>query len=196
MENLFKKDNFKYYRYEEGKVYSDKEWLIDNFQIFQTVDVAGTENKDSDYFVCITLGLNIHNGDLIVLDVYREKKETTKHLKVMEAQYQKWNAIQYVENKQFGINIIQSYRETNRPVGTLEAKGSKEMRSLIIQNFYDNGKVWHRQGASWLDDFEEELLAFPQGTHDDQVDCMSYGGIVAQSMPLGIPDFGTPHEVY
>lgn len=194
--NLFSRDTFKYFKYEDNTVYTDREYLIDNFHIFQTIDVAGTENKDSDYFVCMTFGLNIHNGDLIILDVYREKKETTKHMAVMENQYQKWKAIQYVENKQFGINIIQAYRDTNRPVGTLEAKGSKEMRSLVIRNFYDNGKVWHRQGASWLDNFEEEILAFPQGIHDDQVDCLSYGGIVAQSMPLGIQDFGTPHEVY
>lgn len=194
--NLFSRDTFKYFKYEDNTAYTDREYLIDNFHIFQTIDVAGTENKDSDYFVCMTFGLNIHNGDLIILDVYREKKETTKHMAVMENQYQKWKAIQYVENKQFGINIIQAYRDTNRPVGTLEAKGSKEMRSLVIRNFYDNGKVWHRQGASWLDNFEEEILAFPQGIHDDQVDCLSYGGIVAQSMPLGIQDFGTPHEIY
>jgi predicted phage terminase large subunit-like protein len=194
--NLFQRDNFKYFTFNENIVHTDKDYLIDNFHIFQTIDVAGTENKNSDYFVCITFGLNIHNGDLIILDIYREKKETTKHMNVMESQFQKWQAIQYVENKQFGINIIQSYKQTSRPVEKLEAKGSKELRSLIVQSFYNNGKIWHRQGASWLDDFEEEILSFPLGLHDDQVDCLSYGGIVAQSIPLGIQDFGTFHELY
>ncbi|MCH9809490.1 MAG: phage terminase large subunit [Alphaproteobacteria bacterium] len=27
--------------------------------------------------------------------------------------------------------------------------------------------------AAWLDDFLNELLAFPNGTHDDQVDALS-----------------------
>jgi phage terminase large subunit-like protein len=28
--------------------------------------------------------------------------------------------------------------------------------------------------ALWLDDLEYEMLSFPQGTYDDQVDCVAY----------------------
>ena len=34
--------------------------------------------------------------------------------------------------------------------------------------------VYHLEGADWLNNFETELLAFPNGTYDDQVDVISY----------------------
>lgn len=38
------------------------------------------------------------------------------------------------------------------------------------------GAVYFRQGAHWLDEFENELLAFPSGKHDDQADAFAYIG--------------------
>ena len=35
------------------------------------------------------------------------------------------------------------------------------------------GKVFLRKGALWLDELRSEILAFPQGRHDDQVDALS-----------------------
>lgn len=35
------------------------------------------------------------------------------------------------------------------------------------------GSVWIPRTASWLDDFRRELLAFPAGRHNDQVDALS-----------------------
>ena len=35
------------------------------------------------------------------------------------------------------------------------------------------GQVHIPQQAPWLEDFRTEVLAFPHGTHDDQVDSMS-----------------------
>ncbi|MFN3269575.1 MAG: hypothetical protein ACK42G_03200, partial [Candidatus Kapaibacteriota bacterium] len=36
------------------------------------------------------------------------------------------------------------------------------------------GKVFFRLGTSWLEEFERELLQFPDGNHDDQVDALAY----------------------
>jgi predicted phage terminase large subunit-like protein len=35
------------------------------------------------------------------------------------------------------------------------------------------GKVFLRKGAPWLDELRTEMLAFPYGRHDDQVDALS-----------------------
>ncbi len=35
------------------------------------------------------------------------------------------------------------------------------------------GKVFLLKGAPWLDELRSELLAFPHGRHDDQVDALS-----------------------
>ena len=35
------------------------------------------------------------------------------------------------------------------------------------------GKVLLKKGAPWLDELRAEMLAFPYGKHDDQVDALS-----------------------
>jgi phage terminase large subunit-like protein len=35
------------------------------------------------------------------------------------------------------------------------------------------GRVWLPKEAAWLADFQHELLHFPNGKHDDQVDSLS-----------------------
>jgi hypothetical protein len=37
--------------------------------------------------------------------------------------------------------------------------------------------VYHPLGWSGKDDFESELLVFPNGAHDDQVDTVSYAAL-------------------
>jgi predicted phage terminase large subunit-like protein len=37
----------------------------------------------------------------------------------------------------------------------------------------EGGKVFLKAGAPWLDEFRGEVLAFPHGRHDDQVDALS-----------------------
>jgi phage terminase large subunit-like protein len=37
---------------------------------------------------------------------------------------------------------------------------------------FANGQVFFPREAPWLVDFENELLAFPNGRHDDQVDAV------------------------
>lgn len=178
--NIFKSDNFRYYRQEGEKFFlgSDQLWKKD-FDVYQTIDPAGTANANSDYFVCLTFGVHKKSSDIIILDLFREHKETTRHLAILDQQYEKWSPIaQYVENRTFGINIIQAYAETSRPVRKLSADTDKVSRSELIQTFYENGKVWHRQGADYNHLLEAELLDFPNAKHDDIVDCLSYAGIV------------------
>ena len=39
------------------------------------------------------------------------------------------------------------------------------------------GSVYFLAGAPWLPGMEEELVTFPNGAHDDQVDCLSYAAL-------------------
>lgn len=52
----------------------------------------------------------------------------------------------------------------------LSGKGSKESRVEGITGTLEAGKVYLPKEAPWLLDFERELLSFPLGRHDDQVD--------------------------
>ena len=50
------------------------------------------------------------------------------------------------------------------------------------------GKVLLRQGAPWLDEFRCELLAFPRGKHDDQVDALSSANDVERAAKAHLLD--------
>ena len=56
----------------------------------------------------------------------------------------------------------------------LKAEKKKEIRIDNIQPRFAVGTVWFRSGAPWLDKLEGELLAYPNGVHDDVIDALAY----------------------
>ncbi len=44
----------------------------------------------------------------------------------------------------------------------------------------EGGNVYFRADADWLPDFQRELLQFPAGQHDDQVDALAYAILETQ----------------
>jgi phage terminase large subunit-like protein len=51
----------------------------------------------------------------------------------------------------------------------------KVTRARTLAARYEAGKVFHLRSAPGLDDFEQELVAFPNSEHDDQVDAAVHG---------------------
>ncbi len=59
-----------------------------------------------------------------------------------------------------------------RPIG-VKREGSKADRMTAQSAKIEAGHVYPPTAAPWLADFLFELLAFPHGRHDDQVDSVS-----------------------
>jgi predicted phage terminase large subunit-like protein len=187
---LFKRSWFRYFHEEEleGIKYyilhgtdTEKRIAASDCMIFQMVDAAATENEKSDYFVASTWAVSPEK-DLLLLDVFRERAETTKHKQIMRNLYDQWRpAFQGVENKTFGLNIIQDCARDGLPIRPLKADTDKVSRSRPVSARYEIGTVYHRQNASWLFDWEDELISFPNGEYDDQVDTAAYAGIEVAS---------------
>ena len=59
-----------------------------------------------------------------------------------------------------------------RPIGRTP-KGSKVDRMVADSAKIEAGQVWLPKDAPWLDTYLNELVAFPHGRHDDQVDSTS-----------------------
>ena len=55
----------------------------------------------------------------------------------------------------------------------IKPKGDKVMRMHAHTATMEARKVLLPKDAPWLDDFRCEVLAFPNGKHDDQVDALS-----------------------
>lgn len=51
-------------------------------------------------------------------------------------------------------------------------EGNKATRAAAITNLIEEGRVFLPRDAAFLSAFKNELLLFPNGRHDDQVDSM------------------------
>ena len=190
---------FKYYDRIDEVAFKLDDWPdIDGTQgiIYQIVDTAGTVSDKSDYFVVLTFMIGSGNK-LLILDVYREKVTTARHESVLKKQYDKWlPSAQYVENANFGINVVQRAAESGLPVLPLHTRGqSKWIRAEEVSVLYEQGMIYHPRKASWLFDFEDEISSFPGSEHDDQFDCVAYMGIVARQYMSNVVA-GTVEMVY
>lgn len=76
-----------------------------------------------------------------------------------------------IEDKGSGSVLIQELRrETTLPVLPQMPRESKLVRFQGVTPLIEAGRVWLPEQAPWLIDYEQELLHFPNGAHDDQVD--------------------------
>lgn len=64
-------------------------------------------------------------------------------------------------------------------------KTDKISRARSIQARMRAGGVKFDKGADWYEPLEDELLTFPRARHDDQVDALSYLGILLDKMVEG-----------
>jgi len=78
-----------------------------------------------------------------------------------------------VEDTSSGMGLIQLLKEQSRlNVVGRKPDADKETRMCRQQGRFEAGRILLPREAPWLADFENELLAFPGGRYDDQVDAL------------------------
>ncbi len=82
-----------------------------------------------------------------------------------------------IEKAGVGLPLIQalrqgSSRDVPNPIG-IKPDGDKMVRMEAQTAKIEAGQVFLPKDAPWLGIFLDELLAFPKGRHDDQVDSVS-----------------------
>ncbi|MFN3780690.1 MAG: phage terminase large subunit, partial [Candidatus Kapaibacteriota bacterium] len=180
---IFKRENFRYFELKENNVIvvetkgsqSIREYhLLEHCTVFTTVDLAVKANERTDYTVGVVFAVN-RSRDIFILEIIRERFNSADHLSFLWSVFSRWKPVLIgIEAVQYQYSLIQMGRKMGLPVKELKADRDKIARSLSIANLVDSGKVYFRKGASWLDDFERELIEFPDSKHDDQVDAFSY----------------------
>jgi hypothetical protein len=76
---------------------------------------------------------------------------------------------------------------TNLPAVAVHPDRDKVTRARPLAARYESGKVFHLRSAPGLADFEDELIAFPNGAHDDQVDAAVYGADLGTAQAVATP---------
>ena len=138
------------------------------------LDAAAKTGVRNDYSAIVKLGVT--KNEFFVLDVWRAKVEFPALLRRVGRLHDEDPAPStiYVEDTSNATALIQALKaETTMPIVPVAAKGTKESRVEGITGTLEAKKVYLPTEAPWLLEFERELLAFPLGKHDDQVDAFS-----------------------
>jgi len=109
-----------------------------------------------------------------LLDVVRGRYDypTLKRL-TLGVRHQCPDAIVLIEDKGSGTSLIQDLRSERISVINISPVADKVSRLYSTQALCEAGSVLFPSKAPWLSDFISELLAFPNGRYDDQVDSLS-----------------------
>lgn len=167
-------DEFEHYYNLAVSPTMNKQILKENLTIMATSDLAISTNETADFTVFLIFGKTLE-GDILILDVIRERFEFTSHLAMLNAIFAKYRPILIgIENVQFQQALIQTAIKTGLPIKSLRADKDKVSRALAVASLIENGKVYFKRNSAYLEDFEKELLIFPKGKHDDQVDALAY----------------------
>jgi predicted phage terminase large subunit-like protein len=146
---------------------------------FGTVDLAVSTRTSADYTVLAAWAATPQE-DLVLLDLQRERLEEPDAIR-QAAAFARRNRLDYlvVESNGMQLGIVQTLR---RPPYGLAIRAvpndrDKLTRSATAVIRCEAGQVFFPERAAWLADFESELLNFPVGSHDDQVDALSLAAI-------------------
>ena len=103
-------------------------------------------------------------------DLRRKVIELNRHWRCMPARY-----CLLIEDKGSGTSLIQDLKREQIHAIAIKPEGEKIIRMQKHSARIEAGSVFVPRQAPWLDRFRAELLAFPMGRHDDQVDALSQG---------------------
>lgn len=173
-----------------------RSYRLSQCKIFEIVDLASgdtqtlrsgiTRAKPKKDFTAIGIFALCPGSELAILEIYRDDKIEGPDQIALVAQMCAKHRVRRIgiEAVAYQWTAVQSAVRSGLPaVPIARGQESKETRAWTIASRYEVGMVFHLRGAHWLDALETELVAFPNGPHDDQVDVLSDAGdVVAQSV--------------
>lgn len=157
-------------------------------EVVQYVDTAGGKDREKgDYFAIATVGMKeTEEGseEVWILDIDRRRIPAPEQERAVIAAAEKWEPnLVVIEDKNEGTALFQRIAAFTRlPMAAYTPVKDKEFRAIAFANAVKAGRVWlpkeydkkTREGRAgkWVRSFVNELAAFPEGDHDDQVDAV------------------------
>jgi len=143
--------------------------------IVQSYDTALTTKERSDFSVCQTWGVWTDDYDVqnaILLNCVKDKFEFPELKRMALEQYKEWEPDSViVEAKASGQPLIDEMRRSGLFVQDYSpGKGQDKIARLnAVSDMFAAKQVWFPE-TRWATEVVDEILAFPSGEHDDQVD--------------------------
>lgn len=156
-------------------------------RIIQAWDTAFKAKEQSDYSVCVTVG--VAGNRYYVLDVWRDRVEFPDLKRMLVAMADKWGSTSIcVEDAASGQSLIQEMRRNTRlPINAIKVDRDKVTRAHAVTPTHEAQLIYIPSGGDWVADFVDECAAFPNSAHDDQVDAFCH------AMTQAIASYGSMH---
>ena len=163
---------------------------LSSLRRFTVVDLATSLKTSADFTVFSTFGV-APQGRILWLGCVRKRMEGPDILPALSAEIARWgSSIAWIEDSGYQLSLIQDARRRGLPVRTWGRKtdaghrveGDKVALAYSATPLVEQGRVYLPRSAPWTAHAEAELLAFPNGEHDDVADTFAVGVRIGQSM--------------
>ena len=162
-----------------------REWLRygdcpEGLPTYIGVDLAISTKSEADYTGVAVVSRG-EDGTIYVRDINRTRADFASVLRFIEAMADKWKPSMIgIEQVQYQAAVVQELlRRTKLPIRGIRPDRDKVTRFAPLEARYEQSQVMHCQGLPAY--FEDELLSFPVGRHDDVVDALAYAWQVCGS---------------
>lgn len=162
-------------------------------QIFQTADAAASDKTTADFSVVSTWALTPQR-QLLLLKVERQRFDVLEVAGFFERENDAHGRPPlWIEEFGAGKGPLKTLRQHGYPAMALQPQQGTQLdktaRAWPAVAAYEGHSIFHPvddpDEFPWLGEFEHELLSFPYGKNDDQVDTVSYAARLAATMPIG-----------
>ena len=153
--------------------------------VIMALDAAAEKNNRADFTALLTFGVfsddNLTGGasHVILLNAINTRVEFPELKDLAIREWKDWQPDAFiVEKKSSGTPLYQELRRIGIPVQEFvphRGTGDKVARLNAVSDILRSGMVWYPAGRRWAEEVIEQSVAFPYGSHDDLVDCLSMG---------------------
>jgi predicted phage terminase large subunit-like protein len=155
------------------KTYRELPWRDAGDELVQSWDTAAKADELNDFSVGTTW--LVKGNNYYLADVVRERLLYPElRRRIIETANRNSCRTVIIEDKGSGTSLIQDLKGAGQlwPIA-FRPEGDKITRLAAQSAKIEAGHVHLPEHASWLGDFKTEMMRFPYGRHDDQVDSVS-----------------------
>lgn len=173
---------------EGGSIFKEEDfgWYISYRKYKRIViswDTANKANQLNDPSVATVWGE--HDAGYDLLEVVRDKMLYPRLRRECKKLAQKWKdkdevykahklLTNLIEDKSSGQSLIQDMKaDTTFNIVAILPESDKVIRASTCSPLVEDGKVFLKKDAPWVQDYIDEMILFPNAPNDDQVDSTS-----------------------